>query len=87
MSDLEEKFQDAAKRVKTLDNRPSNDYLLMLYSYFKQATVGPVNTSQPWAIQIEARAKWDAWKKQETLSKDEAMSKYIDVVNELIKAS
>ena len=87
MSDLETQFEDAAKRVKTLDNRPSNDYLLLLYSYFKQATAGPINTSQPWAIQIEARAKWDAWKKQETLSKEEAMSKYIDLVNELIKAS
>ena len=35
--------------------------LLVLYGLYKQATVGDVNTEQPWKVQVEARAKWDAW--------------------------
>ena len=26
-----------------------------------QATEGDIASSQPWAVQVEARAKWDAW--------------------------
>ena len=33
--------------------------LLQLYGLYNQATVGDVNTPQPWAVQFEARAKWD----------------------------
>ena len=54
-------FETAAERVKTLKQKPNNDQLLQLYGLYKQATAGDVNTSQPWAVQMEARAKWDAW--------------------------
>ena len=37
---LAEKFEDAQKRVKTLSKAPSNDDLLGLYAFYKQATVG-----------------------------------------------
>ena len=58
---MQDDFSTAAERVKTLKTRPSNEHLLELYALYKQATVGDVNTSQPWAVQMEARAKWDAW--------------------------
>ena len=45
--------------------KPDNNKLLQLYSLYKQATVGNVNTAQPWAVQIEARVKWDVWKSKE----------------------
>ena len=32
---------------------------------------------------IVARAKWDAWKKLEDTSADEAMQQYIDLIGEL----
>lgn len=44
-----------------LKNKPSNEVLLKLYALYKQATVGDVNIAQPWAVQMEARAKHDAW--------------------------
>lgn len=47
-----------------------NRFLIM------QATIGTCaehGGSQPWAVQVEARAKWDAWKKLGDMSKDEAM--------------
>ena len=54
-------FETAAERVKTLKQKPNNDQLLQLYGLYKQATTGDVNIAQPWAVQMEARAKWDAW--------------------------
>ena len=62
MSELEQNFKNAAEMVKGLTEKPDNNKLLELYSLYKQATVGNVNTAQPWAVQLEARAKWDAWK-------------------------
>ena len=31
-----------------------------IYALFKQATTGDVSGGQPWAVQMEKRAKWDA---------------------------
>ena len=42
----------------------SNDEKLKVYALFKQATVGECSEhggGQPWAVQVEKRAKWDAW--------------------------
>ena len=37
---------------------------------------------QPWAVQIEARAKWDRWAKLKGMSKEEAMQHYIDLLGD-----
>ena len=84
MSELEQNFKNAAEMVKGLTEKPDNNKLLELYSLYKQATVGNVNTAQPWAVQLEARAKWDAWKSKEGLSKEDAMNKYIAFVDALL---
>lgn len=84
MSELEQNFKYAAEMVKSLNEKPDNNKLLQLYSLYKQTTVGNVNTSQPWAVQLEARAKWDAWKSKEGLSKEEAMVKYVEEVDKLL---
>lgn len=34
---------------------------------------------------MEARAKWDAWNALKGTSKEDAMKKYIELVNEAIK--
>ena len=44
---------------------------------FQQATVGDNTAAQPWAIQIEARAKWDAWTAEKGKSKQQAMAEYM----------
>lgn len=53
------------KAVWLIRNGPkkdsSNDEKLAFYKYYKQATEGDVQGAQPWAIQVESRAKWDAW--------------------------
>jgi diazepam-binding inhibitor (GABA receptor modulating acyl-CoA-binding protein) len=45
-----------------------------------QATVGDVEGGQPWAVQMEARAKWDAWNSVKGMSKEDAMRQYIAIV-------
>ncbi len=70
--------------MKALKTRPSNEVLLDLYGLFKQAASGDNTSSQPWAIQVEARAKWDAWTARKGMSSEEAKTAYIALANKLI---
>lgn len=36
--------------------------------------------AQPWAVQFEARAKWDAWAELKGMSKEEAMRRYVELI-------
>jgi len=72
-----------AEGVKAFTKRPSDEELLDFYGLYKQATVGDNNTAQPWAVQMEARAKWDAWAKYKGLSADEAQQKYVALYESL----
>ena len=78
-------FEKAVNYVRTAPANPnaSNDEKLKLYALFKQGTVGDVQGSQPWAVQFEARAKWDAWKAQEGKSQELAKEEYISYLNEI----
>ena len=42
-----DKFNEAKARVEKLPKRPSNDQLLDLYAFYKQATEGDVSGSRP----------------------------------------
>ncbi|KAH8513719.1 hypothetical protein H0E87_006834 [Populus deltoides] len=59
---LQEEFEEHAEKAKTLPENTTNENKLILYGLFKQATVGPVNTSRPGIFNMRDRAKWDAWK-------------------------
>ena len=41
---------------------------------------GNVQGSQPWAVQLEARAKWDAWNSVKDMDKAEAMRQYVELL-------
>ena len=84
-SNLEQSFQDAAARIKTQHTTPSNADLLVLYGLYKQVTDGDCETPQPWAVQVQARAKWDAWNKNKKMDKFTAMRNYVDKVEELMR--
>jgi diazepam-binding inhibitor (GABA receptor modulating acyl-CoA-binding protein) len=79
----QQEFEQAVERSKQLTERPSNDVLLRLYSLFKQATEGNVNTERPGGFDFKNIAKWDAWKKLEGKSQEEARAAYVQLVNEL----
>jgi len=76
---LQERFDQAANFARTANySKPVPDARkLILYKLFKQATVGDVQGTQPYAIQMEARAKWDAWNSVKGTSKDAAMEGYV----------
>ncbi|XP_056631297.1 acyl-CoA-binding protein-like [Diorhabda sublineata] len=81
---LDEKFQKAAEDVKKLKSKPSDQDLLEIYGYFKQANEGDVNTSRPGMLDLKGKAKWDSWNSRKGISKDEAKEKYIAKVQSLI---
>ena len=86
MSDLKARFDDAVAHSKTLSARPDNATLLKIYALYKQATEGDNEDAKPGFADIVARAKWDAWKKLEGSSADEAMQQYIELIAELRQA-
>jgi len=71
----------ASKYVSSLppegDFKPTNEQKLTFYKYFKQATSGSVKGAQPWAVQFEARAKWDAWNSVKGIGPEEARALYV----------
>lgn len=85
MSDLKTQFEQAAADVQKLGKRPSNDALLELYALYKQATVGDVTGSRPGMFDMVGRAKYDAWAKLKKTGKEDAMKKYIALVEKLTK--
>ena len=81
---LEQEFLEAAEESKKLTIRPSNDSLLQLYSLYKQATIGDVNTGPPDnQFDFVAKAKYDAWSSMKGQSKESVMLQYISLVNKL----
>jgi acyl-CoA-binding protein len=81
---LEDDFNEAQKRVKTLSATPSNDKLLELYSLFKQGSVGDVQGKRPGMLDLKGRAKYDAWSKKKGMGKDDAMKAYVSLVDDLV---
>ncbi len=83
MSDLKNIFEQAQKDVTSLAERPDNATMLQLYSLFKQATTGDVQGEKPGMMDFINRAKFEAWEKCKGLTADEAMQKYVDLVESL----
>ncbi|XP_004572007.1 acyl-CoA-binding protein [Maylandia zebra] len=83
MAELQTKFDEAAAEVKQLKAKPTDEEMLQIYSLFKQATVGDVNTARPGMFDFTGKAKWDAWEKQKGKSNENAMNEYISLVEEL----
>lgn len=84
MSDIKAQFEQAQIDVKTLSERPDNQTMLKLYSFFKQASEGDVTGSRPGMMDFVNRAKYDAWAELKGKTNDAAMQGYIDLVNKLL---
>ena len=83
MSDLQARFEQAAKDVHSLAERPDNDTLLRLYALYKQGAEGDVNGPKPGFFDFVGTAKYEAWAKLKGTSQDEAKQKYVDLVKNL----
>ena len=84
MSDLNTRFQQAQSDVKTLAERPDNQTMLELYATYKQATTGNVSGDRPGMMDFVNRMKYDAWEKLNGVSSEEAMQRYVDIVQRLL---
>ncbi len=78
-------FVSAAEAVKSFTSRPTDEELLDLYGYYKQATIGDINTDRPGMFDLKGKAKWDNWNSRKGLSKEAAEQAYIKLVEEFKK--
>ena len=69
-----------------LNQREPPCVVFALQGLYKQATVGDNTTSQPWAVQMTERAKWDAWTANKGKSQDDAKKAYVALVEGLVAA-
>ncbi len=83
MSDLQARFEQAAKDVHSLAERPDNDTLLRLYALYKQGAEGDVSGPKPGFFDFVGTAKYEAWAKLQGTAPDDAKQKYVDLVNKL----
>jgi len=83
MSDLATQFEQAAKDVHALSERPDNDTLLRLYGLYKQGAEGDVSGPKPGFFDFVGTAKYEAWAKLSGTNQDDAQQKYIDLVKKL----
>ena len=83
---LNETFNNAAKIVLELNEKPSNEDLLCLYKYYKQSIIGDINIPEPSFFRVECRTKWDAWNSVKGLTQEQAKINYIKLVAKLVES-
>ena len=82
--ELQQQFDQAVTDSKTLPEKPSNDILLQLYSLYKQATEGDVSGEAPTnPFDFVNKAKYEAWSSIRGKSKEDAMTEYVKLVQQL----
>jgi diazepam-binding inhibitor (GABA receptor modulating acyl-CoA-binding protein) len=83
MAEIKTEFEHAAQEVQSLQRRPDNHTLLQLYALYKQAKQGDVSGKRPGFSDMAGRAKYDAWAGVKGLSTEDAMQKYVHLVERL----
>ena len=84
MADLKQQFEQAAADVKGLTERPDNDTMLRLYALYKQGSEGDVKGDRPGFLDFVGAAKYEAWEKLQGTSSEQAMKKYVALVQQLL---
>ena len=78
-------FNKSVQNSKNIKKKLSNTEKLDLYKYYKQVKFGDNKEPKPWAVQVEARAKWEAWESVKGMKKEDAIRKYTENVNKHLK--
>ncbi|CAE6442857.1 unnamed protein product [Rhizoctonia solani] len=85
------KFEKAAQTVQNIPKdgpvKPTQDDQLTFYSLYKQGTVGDVNTARPGLLDFTGKAKWDAWNALKGTSQEDAQTRYVEKLLEILKSS
>ncbi|KAH0935485.1 hypothetical protein HID58_012602 [Brassica napus] len=85
-SELEKAFAATSSllEVSGKAEEVGDEVKMELYGLYKIATEGSCRETQPMAIMVSARAKWNAWQKLGNMSQEEAMEKYLALVSKEI---
>lgn len=83
MTDLQQQFEQAQERAQQLEERPDNDTLLKLYAFYKQGSAGDVHGEKPGFFDFVGVAKYEAWAKLSGTSREDAMKRYVELVDSL----
>jgi len=75
-------FNQALIDVKKLSGL-TNDELLALYGFYKQATAGDVSGPKPGMFDLKGKAKFEAWSKNKGMAKEKAVTNYVALVKKL----
>lgn len=82
--ELAAQFEQAVADSKALNEKPSNETLLQLYSLYKQSTEGDVNMDPPSnPFDFVNKAKYEAWTALKGTTSENAMNQYVELVNKL----
>ncbi|KAJ1307367.1 hypothetical protein OPQ81_001472 [Rhizoctonia solani] len=87
----EAKFNKAVEIVQNLPKdgpiKPTQDQQLTFYKYYKQGTIGDVNTLRPGVLDFTGKAKWDAWNSVKGTTKEDAWAKYVELLVQVLQDS
>lgn len=81
MTSLIERFQKAAADSKGLPSRPDDMTMMKMYALFKQGSNGDAGGNAP--SDMVGMFKHNAWAELKGMPKDDAMQRYIDLVDSL----
>ena len=84
---LDALFEAATIRSRTLKSTPPEATLLELYALYKQSTEGDTRGNRPGAFDLVGRAKHDAWATLKGVEREEAMRRYVALVDSLAHAA
>jgi acyl-CoA-binding protein len=84
MTDLRREFEQAAEDIQRFGKRPDNDTLLKLYALYKQGSEGDLSAAAPGFFDFIGTAKHEAWAKLHGLSAEDAMRRYVALVQQLL---
>ena len=78
---MEARFKNAVAFLqKSKDLKFDNNQKLQFYALFKQATTGACTEKAPSKLKVVERAKYDAWKSLGSITKEQAMERYIKIL-------
>jgi len=76
-------FEQAARDVQSLPERPDNDTLLRLYALYKQGTEGDIAGAKPGFFDFVGTAKFEAWSRLKGVPRELAQQQYVELVASL----
>ncbi|MDH5829816.1 acyl-CoA-binding protein [Luteimonas sp. M1R5S18] len=76
-------FEQAARDVQSLPERPDNETLLQLYALYKQGSEGDVSGDKPGFFDFVGTAKFEAWTRLKGMPRDTARQQYVELVRRL----